>query len=183
MPSIYRVPMAMNIMNNGVLNSAKAMPQKDSTSDGTDNFAIFRNEYIRTYPQSNMNDVIDGKLVKKWYGNVNRDSSSYTREKQTNEIGVGSLNANNKPFSFTTYKDVNTVNTALRRVRSGGAVAPLKKSHAKTHGPTPGFPTGKLVRTSCVDPSSNSCPRYTSIANIHQKAAMAYKSNNHPLFH
>jgi hypothetical protein len=162
-------------MNNSLLNGIKAMPLKDSTSDGTDNFALFRNEYMRSYPQSNMNDMANGKIVKKWYGINNRDSSSYTRELQTNEIGVGSLNAKNTPFSFTSSKEKNTVNDALRRVRAGGSVPPLKKSHAKTHVLTPGFPAGKLIRT-----------KFQSIQSIQPKTAMAFKpisKNQPPHFH
>ena len=190
MPYISNVNFSINNMNNGLLNSVKSMPQKDSTTDGTDNFAIYRNEFVRTYPISNMNDIKDGKIMKKWYGNVNRDSSSYTREKQINGIGGGSLNANNKPFSFTTVKDVNTVNSALRRVRAGGAVAPLKKSNAQIYGKTPGFPTGKLVRTqyNCNNTNISHCniPQYQSNAKIQQKTALAYKinnTNNSLLFH
>ena len=164
-----------NDINNGVLNSMKAMPQKDITTDGTDNFAISRNEFLKTYPQSNMNDIQNGKMIKKWYGSTNRDSSSYTRELQTNEIGVGTVNTNNTPFSFTSSAEKNTVNSALRRVRAGGSVAPLKKSNAKTHGLTPGFPTGILIRTN-----------NQSVQNIQQKTAMANKTisqNIPPHFH
>lgn len=173
MTSFYPI---RNHVNNSILNSVKSMPLKDITSDGTDNFAITRNEYVRTYPQSNMNDLINGKIQKKWYGNTtDRNSSSFTRELQINEIGVGSLNASNKPFSFTSFNEKNTTNSALRRVRSGGSVVPLKKTQAKTFGLTPGFPTGKLVRT-----------QFQSVATIHPKTAMAFKpisKNLPPRFH
>ena len=172
MPFSYPIK---NDINNGVLNSIKAMPQKDITSDGNDSFAMFRNEYMRTYPQSNMNDINKGKIIKKWYGSTNRDASSFVREKHTNEIGVGTFNNLNKPFSFTSYNEKNTVNDALRRVRGGGSVAPLKKSHSTTHGLTPGFPAGKLIRT-----------QNHSIHPIQPKTAMAFKpisKNIPPHFH
>lgn len=165
----------INDINNGILNGIKAMPQKDISSDGTNNFSLFRNEYTRSYPQSNMNDINKDSIIKKWYGSSNRDASSYIREKHTNVIGVGSLNASNKPFSFTSSTEKNTVDSALRRVRAGGSITPLKKSNSMTHGLTPGFPVGELIRT-----------QNQSIHTIQSKTAMAYKpisKNIPPRFH
>lgn len=166
MPALFRFKFAVQNINNGTLNGLKAMPQKDITSDGTDNFAITRNEYVKTYPRPTM-DVLSNKgMVKKWYGNsTNRDASSVTADNKINEIGVGTLNANKNAMSFTTHKDVNTVNDALRRVRAGGSVAPLKKNWAKLKGPTPAFRTGVLVRT-----------ENRSVATIHNKMAMMSKT-------
>lgn len=47
---MYRNNMfALNSINNGVLNSVHAMPQKDSTSTGDSTFAIDRRNYMDTY--------------------------------------------------------------------------------------------------------------------------------------
>ena len=171
MPGIFRFKYAINAVNNGTLSGLKVMPQKDSTSDGTDNFAITRNEYVKTYPRPTMDVMSSIGLVKKWYGNSNnRDASSVTRDNQINEIGVGSLDAKQTAMSFTTYKDVNTVNDALRRVRAGGSVAPLKKNASKFHTITPGFPTGNLIRTD-----------NRGVATIHNKMAMMGKPVSSPL--
>ena len=178
MPGIFRFKFAINDINNATLTAVKAMPQKDLTSDGTDNFAITRNEYVKTHTEN-------PQTKKKWYGNsTNRDSSVFIREKQINEIGVGSLNAKKVPFSFTSSESKNVVNDALRRVRAGGAIAPLKKVYEKPLGQTPGFPTGNLVRPGCKIVRSvekynnkeyiveNDC---NPVHSIHPKAAMINK--------
>ena len=154
MPGIFRFKFAKEDINNATLTAVKAMPIKDSTSDGTDHFAIARNEYVKTLPrtaylQPTQTNVLN-KNQKKWYGNsTSRDSSTFTHSKEIHELGAGSLNANNAPFSFTSSIEKNTVNDALRRVRSGGTVAPIKKQYAKPLGPTPHFQVGKLMRPDC----------------------------------
>jgi hypothetical protein len=115
-------------LNNGALKFINAMPQKDSTSDGESSFEMARKIYTKT------NQPYQSKTVsntKKWVGG-NRDSSSFTTNRKNSTIGKGSINTNlNQTVSFTTYKDVNTVYDALRRVRAGGAVAPPKTNIAK----------------------------------------------------
>jgi hypothetical protein len=153
-------------INNGALTAIKAMPQKDSTSDNTSDFELSRKIYEKTYSpvltnaevlaalkpaHFGMNSfmrmnrirptVFDGQqapIQKKW--SANRDASQVTVNRRTNSVGTGSLNYANRLTSFTTYKDVNVVNDALRRVRGGGAVAPPKKaaSPSQTFVPSPG---------------------------------------------
>ena len=120
---MYRFMFSINNINNGALKGTKAMPSKDSTSDGTSSFSLGRQTYVNSYSESN-NTILQ---TKKWIGG-NRDASVVTRKKSNNEIALGSLNAiqPNNLLSFTTYKDVNTVNDALTRVRGGGAVVPKK---------------------------------------------------------
>lgn len=152
----------INILNNGQLSSVRAMPQKDSTSDSQSTFEMNRAVYSRTLPTNpaaitststtynwrarrNIQQVtslpsgttsnyMNGK---KWYGN--RDASQVTANRRTTEVGVGSLNATNKPMSFETHNNYNTTNDALRRVRAGGAVAPAKKGANRNNAPVPGF--------------------------------------------
>jgi len=152
----------INNINNGQLTAIRAMPQKDSTSDGDSTFEMSRSIYSRTLPYNSINtptthntyiwqarrniqqttslpsgissNYINGK---KWYGN--RDASQVTKNRRTTQVGIGSLNASNKPTGFTTHSDINTTNDALRRVRAGGAVAPTKKGANRNNNLTPSF--------------------------------------------
>ena len=113
-------------INNGTLSSLKAMPQKDSTSDGTSSFAMGRKNYYETLATPPTNEVLKQK---KFIGG-NRDASSVVARRKAVEIGVGTMNAGTQPLSFTTVKDINVTNNALRRVRAGGAyVPPAKTQH------------------------------------------------------
>ena len=101
-------------LNNGIIQSVRAMPQKDSTSDNTSSFAISR----RIYSTLNFTTVTnDEKMMKKWHGAVNRDASSVIATNRVHEMGVGSLNVENVPMSFKSSTDTNTRRQALRRVR------------------------------------------------------------------
>jgi hypothetical protein len=163
MPAMYRNKFAINEINNGALTAVKAMPQKDSTSDGTADFDIQRQTFMKTY-QPFSAAAQQQYVQKKWIGN-NRDASDVIRRRRVNSVGNGTLNPNGVQTSFTTYRDVNVVNTALNRVRAGGAIAPPKKNALRTNAPTPGFPTGTLVRSD-----------QHTIATIQPKMAMSYKT-------
>ena len=132
---MYRFMFSIQNINNAALLASKAMPQKDSTSDNTSSFEMGRQTYINTYPTVTM--TTQQKINKKWYGN--KDASQVTSNRRNTEIGVGSLNASKNLMSFTTYKDINTTNDALRRVRAGGSVAPPKKNANTKNAPTPTF--------------------------------------------
>ena len=137
-------------INNGMLKGPKVMPQKDSTSDGNSSFEMGRKTYVETYVKP-VAPAITTHLSqnKKWYGN--RDASQIVANRRNTEIGLGSLNASGNPMSFTTFKDVNTVNNALTRVRAGGAVAPPKKNANKNNAPTPTFlPARPLVNNKAM---------------------------------
>jgi hypothetical protein len=149
-------------INNNSLSAIKAMPLKDSTSDATSNFELSRKIYERTYSSPltnsqikpanigmggfmNMNrirpTIFQGEqapIQKKW--SANRDASQVTVNRRTNSVGSGSLNYANNLMSFTSYKDINVVDDALRRVRAGGSVAPPKKaaSPSQTYVPSLG---------------------------------------------
>jgi len=105
-------------INNGVLSSRYAMPQKDLTSDGESSFAMGRQQYIHTEPIS---------LGRKWYGSSsNRDSTAIIQKKKMNAIGNGSLNLAGKSLSFAGHNDINTTRDALVRVRNLGCAVPNK---------------------------------------------------------
>lgn len=129
---MFRQMFSINGINNGVLSAIRAMPQKDSTSDGTSDFEMSRRNYTRTFPVA-----APAQLNKKWMGN--RDASQVTANRRVSEVGAGTLNTGNKPMSYTTFKDVNTTADALRRVRAGGAIAPAKKGANINNAPTPTF--------------------------------------------
>jgi hypothetical protein len=120
-------------INNNILSAQKAMPLKNITSDNNSTFAMYRKTYVETYSSQS------ALAEKKWYGN--RDASQVTANRRNNQAGVGSLNANSLPMSFNSNVEKNTVNDALRRVRGGGAVAPIKKNFSKssTYVPTPSY--------------------------------------------
>ncbi len=113
-----------NGINNGTLNAVKAMPQKDLTSDGTSSFAMARRQYAEVYPVINQST----NKQKKFIGG-NRDASSVVARRRATEVGVGTLNASKVPMSMTGVRDINDTNSALRRVRAGGAYVPPKKTN------------------------------------------------------
>lgn len=148
-------PFTIQDINNGALAAKKAMPQKDSTTDGTSTFEMARKTYVKTYtdptmavqgtqvynnmsiPQINVNVLTPSITSKKWMGN--RDASQVVANRRNNAVGTGTLNPTTSLYGFTTYKDINTSQDALRRVRAGGAVAPAKKAANLNNAPTPGF--------------------------------------------
>lgn len=106
-------------LNNGIANTVRAMPRKDSTSDNTSSFATSR----RTYSALNFTTVTnDEKLMKKWHGAVNRDASSVIAVNRVHEVGVGSLNMERVPMSFKSSFDTNTRRQALGRVRHNSSM-------------------------------------------------------------
>jgi hypothetical protein len=159
-----------NIINNGTLSTLKCMPQKDLTSDGTDSFAKDRYTYVNTLQTQSV--PLPVQTNKKFFGN--RDASEVIRNRRVNEVGLGTLNANKIPTSFTNTVQTNTVRDAITRVRAGGASAPAKKRAMRTNAPTPSFPAGPLVRTA-----------NRSVQPIQNKTAMAYKNitGSHVLYH
>jgi hypothetical protein len=152
----------INNINNSELNSIRAMPQKDITSDNESSFKMSRTIYSRTFPNTVINTPITHTNYiwqarrnvqqitsipngvtsnymngKKWYGN--RDASQVTINRRTNQVGVGSLNSAGNLVGFTTNTDINTTKDALRRVRASGAVAPAKKGANRNNAPVPTF--------------------------------------------
>lgn len=132
---MYNMMQRIQNYNNGALSGAKPMPLKDSTSNNESSFNMSRQTYIETVPASPITNEI--RMKKKWFGN--RDASSIINKRRDGAVGKGSLNQEGNLLSFTTYKDTNVTNDALRRVRAGGAVAPPKKNARTTNAPTPSF--------------------------------------------
>lgn len=138
---MYKMMFSLQSVNNGALTSDKAMPQKDSTSDNASSFQMGRKVYIDTLPEPI-------EPTKKWMPSA-RDASDVARRRRVVALGKGSINISPNILSFTTYRDVNTTNDALRRARAGGSVAPTKKN-AQTMNPivpryAPAVPTTTIV--------------------------------------
>lgn len=109
-------------INNGILDGLNAMPLKDRTSDNENNFALNRDQHVRTIssiPVSN---------EKKWYTNTNRDSSSVINSRKAHAIGATSMNPTGNQMSFTNNRTDGVISQALNRVRNKGYTVPLKKS-------------------------------------------------------
>lgn len=119
---MFKMMFSIQPNNNAVLSTTKAMPMKDSTSDGTSVFSNARREYCEIVPTTP--ETVQQKLSKKWFGN--RDASQIATNRRIHEIGVGTLNASKTPFAFTNKNDKNSRIDALARVRGGGSVVPPK---------------------------------------------------------
>ena len=92
-------------INNGILNTIKAMPQKEINGDNENTFSMNRELYSNT-----INANLNLGNNKKWYGNSsNRDASSIAKSRRINEIGNGVLNAKENPMSFTNGGNDNDV--------------------------------------------------------------------------
>lgn len=143
----------INNINNAVLKGVHASPAKDGSSDGTNSFSVTRHEYVNVQNQKaplradlkpayfGMSGFMNGNRIvptifdgthsveqKKWIGG-NRDASAVSRKNRVNTVGNGTLNASANPTSFMSKTDVNVQRNAMHRARSGGAIAPAKKTH------------------------------------------------------
>lgn len=140
-----QLPVIFNF-NNAQLNGRNAMPQKDITSDGTNDFSRNRRVYWRFLgnplsPFSSLGNTtqpmnsLDGRprlaqlganvSQKKW-GNTNRDASQIAMRKRVTAVGKGSFNTEDQPLSFTTTRSINTEYNAVVRCRAGGYCVPKK---------------------------------------------------------
>jgi hypothetical protein len=119
----FNGPPGQNILikqrgNNARLWGIRPMPQKFNPSAGDSMFSNARMMYARnsgTAPTSKEST----------YDACNNDQSGYIQRRKMNAIGKGTM-INTNPLSFRS-SDANTVNTRLRRCRSGGCAAPAKK--------------------------------------------------------
>ena len=122
---MFKMMFSIQPGNNSILSGVKAMPQKDSTSDGTSGFAGARHEYAETVMATPTS--ISVNQHKKWFGN--RDASEIVSKRRVQEIGVGSLNAGKGAMAFMNKNDRNSRVDALARVRGGGYMVPPKVRH------------------------------------------------------
>jgi len=111
------------------------IPVNHMDSDGSGHQNIMGNNIHTGRSIKYSNTVLSDKkdYKKKWYGN--RDASQIVANRRVNSVGSGSMNAANKPLSFTSDNDRNTQRDARKRVRSGGAVVPAKVTHNYKNAP------------------------------------------------
>ena len=100
--------------NNAIINAQMGMPQKFSPSAGDSLFSNNRKAYVK--------DSGGGTLLSGHY-----DSSQHIALKKINAIGKGSTLKSTVAFQGQAQKQDSYRNSALARVRGGGAVAPKKK--------------------------------------------------------
>ena len=120
---MYKQMFSIQNNNNGVLTADNAMALKSATSVNESRFQMDRREYVETIPYAIPS-------VNKWIGE-SRDSSDVSRRRRLSAVGKSSMNTDSNSISFTSHSDINSNNSALRRVRSGGSVAPAKKGARK----------------------------------------------------
>ena len=110
--------------NNAKLTSKMAMPQKFYPSASDSLFSNSRSAYINTGKNGNTLPSIATSHI-----SDNRDQSGRIARLKANAIGKSSTKyglATNAPLSFRS-QDTTSRNSALQRVRGGGAIAPAKK--------------------------------------------------------
>lgn len=112
-------------LNNSILDSIKASPQKEINTENGNIFTMNRILYSNT-----INSQLNIGNNKKWYGNSsNRDASNIAKTNRINEIGNGLLNANENSMSFTNNGNDNDIKSAINRVRNQGYTVPKKKTY------------------------------------------------------
>jgi len=151
--NIYNGQPIITELNNAALTGQNAMPMKDITSNNDSSFASDRKEFAKTHillPGNSLKPpnfgpsgtsrilptIYDGThtpIQKKWIGG-NRDASQIITNRRVNATAT-SLNPTGQYMAFVTKNDPNTVRDARHRVRSGGAIAPAKKTHKYTGAP------------------------------------------------
>ena len=126
----FNGPPGQNILikqrgNNARLWGVRPMPQKFNPSAGDSMFSNARMMYSRvsgTAPTSKESTYASKEST---YDACNNDQSGYIQRRKMNAIGKGTM-INTNPLSFRS-SDANTVNSRLRKCRSGGCAAPAKK--------------------------------------------------------
>ena len=104
---------------------------KNLNSSNEQDFALDRVLYKKTM-KSIIETTNDINKQKTFFGGTrNRDASSVIRSRALNSVGNGSTS-----LFFQGSNSSKDSQDALKRVRSGGAIAPAKKTHNYTGAPT-----------------------------------------------
>lgn len=146
--STNKTPLQMKTHNHGVLTGQRPNPPQYYPSDGASVFSIGRQQYRRTRTTENnfgrgtqpystipAGTYYSGDLHKRFKVSQSTkyvapaSSGLYLSAKKSAAIGKSSLKQslpNSAPLTYKNYNQ-NDVKTALRKVRGGGTVAPMKK--------------------------------------------------------
>jgi len=126
---LRNTPIIQGGLDNAILKGKGAMPQKDITSSSDSQFSNGRKLFSEYFTNS-----VSNTKLKRFYGNSqNHDASRRIETIKTNAIG-SSINVSGSEIAYTS-NEKNTTREALKRVRSGGSVAPAKKTHLYTNPP------------------------------------------------
>ena len=110
------------VNNNKITNAIMGMPFKPTTMTQGALFPMGRRTFINkvSTPSETQQPILSKK--KKF----NNTANEHINKRKNNAIGNSSTNHLSQEMSFSSI-DRPTVNSALRKVRSGGSVAPKKK--------------------------------------------------------
>jgi len=110
------------VNNNKITNTTMGMPFKPTTMTQGASFAMGRQTFINNVgnPSETQQPILSKK--KKF----NNTAGEHIYKRKINAIGNSSTNHLSEKMSFSGI-DKPTVNSALRKARSGGSVAPKKK--------------------------------------------------------
>lgn len=123
-----RMQLLRNPINNADSNLPKAMPLKDSTSDGTSSFSMSRMSFHRAKDLKETEN-------KKWYGNSNdshrRAINGHIHHRLDFHNTV--FNGEGETTSFTTNDSTNrqVSRQAVNKTRSGGSRVPAKVTNTR----------------------------------------------------
>ena len=128
---------AINGLNNAVLRGVDAMPIKDSTSDGSSTFSLFRRRFLLTNsalpPRQNnqaqrvgISNRFTANFAAKTGPSQVTDNSNVVARRKAAAIGQ-SMNPTGGPLSFMSSSNRSVVNDAKVRARAGGAATVPKK--------------------------------------------------------
>jgi len=110
------------VNNNKITNAIMGMPFKPTTMTQGATFYMGRRTFINKV--SNPSETHQPILSKK--KKFNNTAAEHINKRKNNAIGNSSTNHLSQEMAFSSI-DKSGVNSALRKVRSGGSVAPKKK--------------------------------------------------------
>ena len=112
------------VNNNKITNAKMGMPFKPTTMTQGASFAMGRRTFINKV--SNPSETQQQQPILSKKKKFNNTAGEHINKRKNNAIGNSSTNHLSQEMSFSSI-DKPTVNSALRKVRSGGSVAPKKK--------------------------------------------------------
>jgi hypothetical protein len=144
-PIQHKYPGIVPNGDNGIQYGKHINPPKFGFADSTSDTAMGRNLYIRTNTiqhnmQTGTTNYVNNSATRQYVSGLQKsflvsqstkyiapkDSSQYMSAKKAASIGQSGINNKKELLTYKSY-DKSFLNTALRRSRSGGCVAPAKK--------------------------------------------------------
>ena len=113
------------VNNNKITNAIMGMPFKPTTMTQGASFPMGRRIFINKMSTFSETQQQQPQILSK-KKKFNNTAGEHINKRKNNAIGNSSTNHLSQEMSFSSI-DKPTVNSALRKVRSGGSVAPKKK--------------------------------------------------------